>query len=75
MTEDVSKKTVDMATLDQHPTERGEKKIVKSECHPRAEERWLSGIKPSKEKEVGEEKSEAEVAVDGRPVALQAGHH
>ena len=75
MTEDIGEKTVDMATLDQHPAEGGEKKIVESERHSRAEERWLSGIEPSKEEEVGEEKGETEVAMDGGPVALQTGHH
>ena len=70
MTEDVSEKAVDMATLDQHPAKRGEKKIVESERHSRAEERRLSGIKSSEEEEVSEEKSEAKVAMDGGPVAL-----
>ena len=55
--------TVDMTTLDQHPAKRGEKKIMESERHSRAEERWLSGIKSSQEEEVGEEEGEAEVAV------------
>ena len=75
MTEDISEEPVDMATLHQHPAEGGEKKIMESERHPRAEERWLSGVKSSKEEEMCEEKGEAEVAMDGRPVALQARHH
>ena len=74
VTENISEKTVDMTTLDQHPAKRGEKKIMESERHSRAEERWLSGIKSSQEEEVGEEKGKAEVAMYGGPVALQAGH-
>ena len=54
VTEDIGEKAVDMATLDKHPAEGGEKEIVESERHSRAEERWLSGIEPSEEEEVGE---------------------
>ena len=48
---------------------------MESERHSRTEERWLSGIESSKEEEVGEEKGETEVAMDGGPIALQAGHY
>ena len=74
MTEDVSKKTVDVTTLDQHPREGREQEIVEGKRNSRAKQSWLSGVKSSEKEEMGKEESETEVAVDCCSVALKTGH-